>query len=209
VVARSTAKVNIWNRALARIGTLDFLDGETDNRIEALVCALHHDDIVNKVLENFAWPFARRQASISQVSGSTRTGWDYVYGLPSDCVTPLALLDTDERLELLSVDSRHAFDVMTDDAGDGQVLCTNLDSDEFEVLEYTGLITNISKWSGQFVDAVIWLLASELALALPKNAQLANAMFGAYQQSIAIARADALNARQTDLELDAPSVTCR
>jgi hypothetical protein len=102
-----------------------------------------------------------------------REGWEYVYALPSDCVKPTALLHNDLRQSLTAPDSRLEFAVLPDDAGETRLLCTNAKvTDDFDVLEYTALVTSVPMWSSHFKDAVIWQLASELADGLQKSPQV-------------------------------------
>lgn len=205
----SLTKVDLWNRALHRIGETTIIESEEEESNPAEVCRLHYSDCLGKALENFPWPFATKQAALSQPEGVTRTGWEYVYALPDDCVRPIALLAEDERLGLKAVGGRYPFAVMLNDTADGKLLCTDLDSTDFECLEYTALVEDVRMWPRQFCDALVWLLASEAAFAIKKDPTLAGHMLEAYAASIMQARADVLNGQQADPEPTTPSIAIR
>jgi hypothetical protein len=100
-----------------------------------------------------------------------RVGWDYIYALPSGCVTPVGLLIQDDvPLSMYGAESQVDFDVVINDAGNGFYLCLNYASTEFEKLEYVAHITNVRTFSSSFVEAVVWALAEQLAYALTKDA---------------------------------------
>lgn len=105
---------------------------------------------------------------------TARVGWEHVYALPADCVTPIGLVFEETRYELLPVDGRVEFALMPNDKGDGQILCCNLEADDFDALEYVALIDTVPMWPRKFVDAVAWRLAVELALALRKDPKMAD-----------------------------------
>jgi hypothetical protein len=248
-VAQSVAKVEVWNRALSRIGETEFVtDPDAADRPAAEIGRLVWDDTVRRMLEQRAWPWAKRQAKLAQITsrdlpfegdgarvqfeiplkfrdpGSlsvevdgtaqvegddytvtppsvesdealgyitflvapddgaeivvtyeiTREGWDYIYALPPDCVTPLALLCEDQRFDMTAVDARTEWEIMANDHGDGRILCTNADADdeEFSRLEYTALIDNVTAWSRGFVEAMVRAMAAEYAYGLKKDQAL-------------------------------------
>jgi len=208
-VAKTASKVQLWNRALDRIGETDAIETETEDRLAAGICNRHHDDCLLQVFESSPWPFATKQASLSSPTGVTRTGWEYIYTLPTDCAVPLALLDEDQRIAQFNSDERIPFEILADDDDDWRILCCDVASDEFEVLEYTALHESIESWPRAFVDAFVWRMAAELALALKKDRALYVACMQSFAMAVSAARADQFNARHPDPEPDPPSVAAR
>lgn len=211
-MAKSRTKVAIWNRALAKIGeTGDRVSSEDDETPQAEACALAYDDCLVQLLELRPWPFAMRQSTLAQPSGVEREGWECVYALPTDCVTPLALLAEDERIGLFGKDAKHPFAVMDNDDGDGALLCTDLDNgdDDFEVLEYVGLHEHVVSMPRTFVDALVWLLAAELADSLKKDSQDADRCLGRFEYALALATVAAFAGQQQDPEPSTPSIAAR
>jgi hypothetical protein len=62
---KTITKVGIWNRALERIGETGTVGSEDEDRLAASVCRIHFDDVLEKVLESFQWPFATKQVALS------------------------------------------------------------------------------------------------------------------------------------------------
>lgn len=136
-------------------------------------------------------------------------GWSFLYTVPSDCVTPLALLAEGERLEILPLENRRPFGIILNIEGNGRLLGCDLDSDDFDAFEYIALVEYIPMWSRTFVSAITYRIAVELALAVAKDENKASAMMAAYEYTISLAFSLELNGHQPDLEIDPPSVLAR
>lgn len=212
-MGRTQSEIAIWNKALSRIGETDFVEATTQSTPAAEACSLHYEDCLEQMLERFPWPFATKQADISSPSGVSRTGWDYIYTLPSDCIRPIALLAEDVRVSLLGLGGAPTFEIRLNDAGNGRLLCCDLDVsvEDFEVLEYIPMLTSaaITTMPRAFIDALAWRLAAELAMALKKDPTLAAKCLGAYEGSIDRAMCDVLNAREEDPRPTTPSIAKR
>lgn len=210
-VSRTTT--DVWNQALARIGHTKFIGSTTDTSTEAVLCNLHYTNTVKRCLEDWLWPFARKQVALAEPDGVTRNGWEHVYSLPTDCVTPIALLPEDTKFADLAVGDRIPFEIMSDDDGEGQLLCTNasLDDADFAVLEYVAFIDDVGAWSGMFMDAVAWRLAVELSAALTKKETQADWCMRNYAMAIAAARDHQANTgnRGRDTAPTTPSIAAR
>lgn len=147
--------------------------------------------------------------SIRVTVTSTRNGWEHVYAMPSDCVTPICLMFEDERFEATTVEDRIEFDVMANDAGDGQILCCDVDPTDFVLLEYVAMIEYVPAFPRHFVDALAWRMAAELALVLRTDLKLNAFYMQVYQQSLSRATAQAGNIGQDTVEPDTPSLAAR
>jgi hypothetical protein len=136
-------------------------------------------------------------------------GWEYVYALPADFVAAVAILSGDTRLSLLPSESRTPFEIMADDTAEGKVLCCDVAQDDIDALEYTARVTNPATYSGTFSAALAWLMASELALALPKDANKARACIEMYRYEIGNAFANALRSQREDQPLEGSGIRAR
>lgn len=142
-------------------------------------------------------------------------GWLYTYALPGDFVNFIAFLtSTGARIEDLP------FDIVANGLGTANVLVTNLGPTNFSVLEYTGIpgsrdintgeiVENPNLYPRQFVDALAYGLAVDLALAIPKSTKLSNDMMGRFDHAIGLARANARNNIVEQPEPVTPSVAVR
>ncbi len=107
--------------------------------------------------------------SIRVTVTTERVGWENIYALPADCVRPIGLLYAGRRFYDLSVGERQPHSIQVDNARAGKILCCNLESVDFDALEYIADVQHVPLFSGHFEDAVVWFLAAELALALKKS----------------------------------------
>jgi len=204
-----TSKVEVWNLAQSRVGDTDFIESETADDPSAQVCRVCWDTIVNATFEAVQWPFATTQAALTSLGADYRTGWDYGYQLPADCAKPIALLNEGDRVGKLTRDARYVFEIQLHADGETGVLLTDLEADDFDVLEYVAYVTYIGRWSGQFTSAVAWRLAAELALGIKKDTRLAQAALQAYDRAIAFAAANDFNNQVQDQPQTTPSVVVR
>jgi hypothetical protein len=205
----SAVKVDIWNRALDRIGETETIEDEDEDRLAAAVCRRHYDDCLGEVLEDFPWPFAKGQAEIAELAGVTRAGWGHVYAVPDDFVAARAILMGGQRIGLTPGESRIPYEVQSNDAGDGQVLCADVDLSDADGFEYTRRIEVVAAFPRLFVSALAFRLAAELALAVRKDAKLADSMLRGYQGDIARAFTSQLRGNQEDPEPEASSIRAR
>jgi len=128
---------------------------------------------------------------------TSRSGWDYVYTLPSNFVKPIGLLPTGiswARYEAMREERRAAFTIVVNDSEDGWLLCTNAEEDDFKFLYVYLPTTHFGHLPRHFVDAVAAGLAVPLALAIRKDRELAKEMRELNKKLLDEAMARALNA---------------
>jgi hypothetical protein len=153
-------------------------------------------------------------------------GWGYVYSLPVDCVRPVALLLEGERVELKSPTSKLPYTIQQSHDGQGAVLCCNVEPDDLDALEYIampqrgplrdGLTEDDSgnsldpadfppMYPPLFVDALVYLLASKIAVPITKNPDIASQALKMHMLYFSEAVTAELNALQKDPD---PTPTC-
>lgn len=205
---RSEVKVDLWNRALDRIGQTDSIEDEDEDRVAANVCRRHHDDCVEEALERKEFPWSGYQVT-PNLLGTTRVGWAYTYALPADFIAPRAILSGGVRYSLTEPTARIPCEIQANDAGDGQVLCTDYAFEGEDTLEYTRRISNIAAWPRQFLSAVAWRLAVELYLAIVKDPIKARGAAEAFERELALAYSLSMNQQTPDQPLEAESIRAR
>lgn len=278
-MAVSSSPIDIWNRALSKVGVTEFVQGESDDSLAARICRLHYDDILVEVLEAAPWSFARRQAVLSsvatasnshegnatgsllkfgisfafsstsqisvtvdgvaQVAGTdyntsvadkrvtfllasipadsavilitgtfARAGWENIYGLPGDMVTPEALLSDDgPRHDLVAASDNLSFAIQAGET-EGLVLLTDSTvADGFDKLEYIAAVSHVPTFPRQFIEAVAWRLAGELAPALKKSDGTGE--MRRYLLALDAARADMLQQSKLGPDPQTPSIAAR
>ena len=137
-------------------------------------------------------------------------GYDYVYSLPADCITPVALLAEDDIAYLIPKNERASFDVRPRPGGELQMLCTNylLDTD-FVTLEYVGAVADIQNWPRLFVDAVVAQLEGVLWRSLAKDYRMAADAERRAFLALDRARVHGLAVRVPDPNPRSPSIVAR
>ena len=286
-----TTKIDIWNKALTKIGETDLIESEDDDettRPAVKVAQLHYPDIIKEVLAECEWPFATRQRPLGEISeqstttayadaGSytifevlfayldssqltvtriasggaeteltagtdytiddaevdgenntvtltsaittgqslritvttSRVGWEYLYSLPSDCVTPMAILAGDARRSLLPFAGMIDHEVVLGDDGESYVLCCDLPEDDVDALEYITDDVAVSIMPAHFVECVALRLAMEFASAIAKDEVRRDRLERSYYLALSAAKAVAQNVGHQGTPPVTPSVSVR
>lgn len=145
-------KVNIWNMALGHVGVTNRVNLDTDLTAEAKACALWWDTTLADVHRAVAWPFATKYAALAGKAAAPNAEWAFSYTYPADAITIRKILDANSRVA--AEKSRVPF--RRTDA----LVLTSVDNAN---AEYTVLITDPTKYSGDFVAALSLLLGARIA----------------------------------------------
>lgn len=192
----AVSKAQICNLALAHIKqtktTISNLD--TDNGNVAVLCRIHYDVARQFVLADHPWNFATKRVALTDI-GSPPSDWVYRYDYPSDC------LKFREIQRLAKTDAPIPFAVEAEDDGSGLSVLTDMSS---AVGIYTWDVTNTALFSPQFVSALSWYMASELAPALSGSEKVQEAALTVYRNTMAAGQATDSSEGQADPELDSP-----
>ncbi len=142
----------------------------------------------------------------------SRIGWEHLYTLPSDCVTPVALLaDGSTRLALTPKDQQIPWELQSNEGGDGALLCTNAGAGDLDRLEYVAFYTHVPSMPATFIDAVAWRLAAALCDPLRKDIGVSRRCWGEYILALSRATATTMRAGGNDPveEPETPSIAAR
>jgi len=169
--------VEICNIALTRFGG-DTINSLTEASQGARQCNLIFNTVRNAVLREFPWNFASKIVRLALVSDVTVPGWDYAYQYPSDCLHARRVFSEATVNDVKPA----AFVVMNTPSG--RVVLCNI---EYAYLEYTARITDPNIYDPQFIDALAWKLAADLAVPIAGDAKLREHCLGMYQRVIASA----------------------
>lgn len=181
--------VDICNIALGRIGQGQFITALTGTTAEAQACRIFYPGARDTTLSRLWWQFATGRKVLATLA-LERTNWEFVYGLPGDCLDARYLVV--EGVAEPRPDERKAF-ALENDATAGRVLLTNEEEAE---LVYTRKVEDPTLFSPLFADAVAWKLASDLCLRIPVKPQVGRAMVAAYEAALSVAGANDLNQAQ-------------
>ena len=167
------SEVDICNLALARLGdtaTVASLN-PPEGSAQAEHCARFYPMARDSLLEMHPWGFSTRRISLALLSAGWPE-WDYSYAQPNDAINILAVIPPsapDDYSVGFSIDNQQTYSAgnytpqpfsCEVDADGNEVIYTD---QENAVLRYTSRVSDTTKFSPLFTDALAWLLASYLA----------------------------------------------
>lgn len=192
----AATEVDIANLALANLGddasiaSLDPPEGSPQSEHCARFLPLARDVL----LEAHAWGFATRRVAPALLT-TTNDAWTSQYRLPADCLRVIGVLPDGYQRD----DQAHLYFEIESDA-DGDVLLTNSPN---ATLRYVARVTDPTRYSATFTQALAWMLASYIAGPLLKGDVGAAAATTAWQVFLTwFARASSLDANQARRRLD-------
>lgn len=202
---------DICNLALSHLGdeaTVASID-PPEGSAQADHCARWYPQALDEVLQEHTWSFATRRIALANLSFAYPM-WQYAYAQPDDCLKFFAVLPPEANDDYsigLPLPARvpfgdtvypvvayvpQAFETETDEDGNVIILTNQIQA----VGRYVVRITDTTKFSPIFVQALSRLLASYLAGPIIKGAEgraESAGQFQAYQAALARARsADAI-----------------
>jgi hypothetical protein len=150
------SEVEICNLALSHLGdeaTVASLD-PPEGSAQAEHCARFYPVARNALLEMHTWNFSTRRIVLAELDADTWS-WDFGYAYPAECLKIISILP----YESTSDDETQPFDTESTSTGD-QIILTDT---EAATCRYTALVTDTTRFSPLFVEALSRLLASYLA----------------------------------------------
>lgn len=207
------SELSIWNLALGHLGDAANVSSPTEQSRVAELCRQFYPVARKLLLEAHPWGFATRRTVLAISEEEPWNSWRYAYAYPANALTVFAVVSPDATEDTLSLayasplfltgamgttSTAKSFEVETNDAGEKVIFS----SVEEAVARHTVLVTDTTKFSGSFTDALGWLLASYLAGPILKGEtgrKEARNLLGEFQVSAArAARHDAAQRRATD-----------
>lgn len=192
-----TSEVSIVNAALSHLGDEATVSSLDESSAQAMHARRFLPIARDTLLEMHPWSFALRRGLVAQLADWSDSAWPYAYARPANCLKVLAVLpsgyvsDITDPLEF-------ACESLEDGAG---VILTQV---EVARARWIGRVTDVSKFSPLFVEALTWALASYIAGSLlqgESGQKAAQAAWAVMEQWLA--RAKASDANQARLTLDA------
>jgi hypothetical protein len=174
--------VGICNAALSHIGDTAAVSSidPPDGSVQAGYCAKFYPLALRAALEMATWGFATVRTPLAQAGTNPSSTWRFAYVYPNEVINPIAVMSPealDDYSENLAQSNRwpqtepyysnpaanfyapQPFET-EQDGENNQIILTNVCG---AVLRYTTVVTDPNKFSGLFVMALSYLLASMLA----------------------------------------------
>lgn len=220
------SEVDICNLALGHLGERANVSSISppEGSAQAEHCARFYPIARDMALESHEWGFATVRGTLALLTDTPPVGWLYVYALPNDCRNIIRLIDPAAGTPYQQDDWQRTGcyagyapgipfvppDVpyeLESRSNDGiAVIYTNLEAAQ---IQYVKTVTDTTKFSAQFVDAVSRLLASYLAGPVVKGdaaLKVAQLQYQAFLSSITAAKGnDANNRRRSQAIADQPA----
>lgn len=188
-----SSEVQVYNLALNAIGERSNISSPTENSRPAEVCRLWYSPVRDQVLSAAPWPEATKIAYLPLLAQADdedawletepRTGYQYVYAMPSDALRPRYMSDF----------SRFLFTHY----GDQRALHSNT---EDAILAYTSRLENIALWDGELQMAIVYGLAANICMPLSGKPSRAKMLAEKANELITSARVAAANANNESYE---------
>lgn len=186
--------VFICNLALSNISK-DNIVALTEASAEARACNQFYDHTRDMLLQQYPWRFAGKTASLAEIANDKTGRWAHAYQRPNDCLKLRWL-----RPGYSEVEPQISETIYPHDA-EGEKIYTDL-SPAF--MRYTQRLTDPTKFTALFIDALSWHLAVRLAMPLTHDPKVrADAWQVAKQQQASAEMHDANEVREnSDHESD-------
>lgn len=189
--------VEICNMALARIGVSSFISNLNEPSNEARVCSLFYEPMRDFALRDGLWNFAKKQQQLAD-AGTPPEQWSFKYALPDDFLkarfiwmpgTPVLPGTYEVPGQTIFIqEQRVRFEIAL--SGGQKVLYCNQPEAE---LVYTARVEDTTLYDPIFVSALSYLLASEIAMPLSVQPNLAKAALDRYQLVASMASAHSMS----------------
>lgn len=190
-----TSVVSICNLALSNLGKENIND-LAEATAEARACRQFYEHVRDTLLQVYPWRFAGKTAALAELTNDKPGEWGYSYTRPNDC---LKIRWVRPEYSLTEPASHAAANPQVEwghpyESDGGRIYCGL--SPAF--LRYTFRLTDPTKFSPLFVDALSWQLCVRLAMPLTRDPKVrADAYQLAMRVQASAEVADANEVRET------------
>lgn len=188
-----SSEVQVYNLALNAIGERSNISSPIEQSRPAEVCNLWYSPVRDQILAAAPWPEATKIAYPALLATADdddawletepRTGYAYVYAMPSDALRPRYMSDF-SRFLFTNFGGQRALHSNTQDA----------------ILAYTSRLENIALWDPELQMAVVYGLAANICMPLSGKPSRAKMLAEKANELILGARVAAANANNESYE---------
>jgi hypothetical protein len=159
----AVSKTDICNNAIGRIGAQRIMSIDDQDSKSARICKNAYEMTLREVLRLGVWNFAKDRATLAELSTTPAFGWAKQFQLPTDYIRLLKL---------------NGVDVNNDGTGDffeieGRKLLTDADAAQ---IQYIKFVDDPNQYDALFVEALVVLLASKIAVPIRQDEPLAQSL---------------------------------
>ena len=172
----TTSAVELCNAALGMISESKTLTSIDDPGLNAQACRRWYRRVVARLLEMHHWGLATKRTSLVGVVNNRSTEWLYAYAAPEDMAFPVGMALDNGTTSVSYYRGLSGLIALSYGKPIFQfhngVLYSNIAGD----LEYVSFDITEADFSATFADIVVLMLASRLALEIPKDYDLSKEM---------------------------------
>lgn len=188
-----SSEVQVYNLALNAVGERSNISSPTEQSRPAEVCRLWYTPVRDQILSAAPWPEATKIAypallattddTVPWSENEPRTGYQFVYAMPSDALRPRYMSDFSPFL-FTNFEGQRALHSNTASA----------------ILAYTSRLEDITLWDSGLQMAVIYGLAANICMPLCGKTSRAKILADKANELIMRARLDAANSNNESYE---------
>lgn len=169
-----TSDVDIGNRALGMVSESKRISSLNDAGANAAAVKQWYQPIVARLLETHHWGLATKKASLVKVTNTRSTEWLYAYAVPDDMAFPVGIslgsgASSVSYYRGLAGLVAMAYGKPIFQFHNG-VIFSNMEGE----LEYVSYNITEANFNATFANIVVLMLASRLALEIPKDYDLSD-----------------------------------
>ena len=165
------SEVSICNQALGLVGANSITALDDDQR-EAKLCQLNYEPVRDAVLAEHAWTFATKWLDIPAVANPSPGEFPNEFPLPPDVIAVLFVGQNYRHPENWQVENN--------------AIRASVQTCRCQVVYQ---VTDTSKFSSMFTQALVARLASELAIPITNSRTLMENMYALYERKVQMAAA--------------------
>ncbi|MCD8349903.1 MAG: hypothetical protein LUC93_04745 [Planctomycetaceae bacterium] len=150
-------QIQIINLALAKLSDNNTVQNLMENSPEAMQARAHWDIALHALLSEHPWDFAKRQRRLAPLDEDTSLSpYEFHFAYPADCIHIRRVFPSGRTYD----DVPYAI-ALSSNGSQSIIQCNHIDA----AAEYTFATPPTTSFPVQFVSALAWRLAAEIALA--------------------------------------------
>ena len=165
-------ETDLLNDALGQVGAASIMSID-DGSINANYCLRFYPPLRDALLRSHHWNFALKWQQLAQDVTAPVAGFAYAYTLPPECLKVVDYAAAAPTAGTLTLIYENNIRVLHNYQIEGRKLVSN---DGTVYIQYIQRLTNPDLWDGLFYQTVTTWLASKLAMAIPKDARMSQAL---------------------------------
>jgi hypothetical protein len=169
-------QVSIINLSLSHLGQKP-IQSITEVTVQAQTAMRVWDFALKEALRSYNWGFAKVNVALAEVSTYTPLTYKYAYAYPAQCVAIRKILNEATPKQTIGEKFREMYDPNTN-----QIIIETDCADAYA--EYTYLVTDVTKYDSYFITALSHRLATELAMPLNGDKEMAETQIKIFNDQI-------------------------